>query len=70
MPSSQSETECATNMNSLPDDVLLAILSFCDTKSLSVLSRVSKNLYRLSKDDYLWRKIALRCVNVRPSDRT
>lgn len=70
MPSSQSETECATNLNSLPDDVLLAILSFCDTKSLSVLSRVSKNLYRLSKNDYLWRKIALRCVNVRPSDRT
>lgn len=69
MPLSRNDTKCATNLNDLPDDVLLAILRFCDTRSLSVLSRVSKNLYRLANDDSVWRRIALRCVNVLPSDR-
>ena len=69
MSSLQNGTESAANLNNLPDDVLLAILRFCDTRSLSVLSRVSRNFYRLARDDSLWRRIALRCVNVHSSDR-
>lgn len=70
MSSFQSERKCTANLNNLPDDVVLAILRFCDTRSLSVLSCVCKNLYRLARDDSLWRSIALRCVNVHPSDRS
>ncbi|XP_029196914.2 F-box/WD repeat-containing protein 4-like [Acropora millepora] len=65
----KSDTESARSLNNLPDDVLLAILRFCDTRSLCVLSRVSRNLYRLAKDDSLWKDVALRCVNVHPSNR-
>ena len=70
MPSNQSEAKCVINLNTLPDDVLLAILRFCDTKNLSVLSRVSRNLYRVAKDDSIWRRIALQRVNVHSSDKT
>ncbi|XP_020602709.1 F-box/WD repeat-containing protein 4-like isoform X2 [Orbicella faveolata] len=71
MPLDQKERECAINLNlnTLPDDVLFAILGYCDRRSLCVLSRVSKNLYRVARDDSIWRRIALRCVNVHPSDR-
>lgn len=70
MPSNQSEAKCVINLNTLPDDVLLAILRFCDTKSLLVLSRVSRNLCRVAKDDSIWRRIALQRVNVHSSDKT
>ena len=69
MPLNQKERESAINLDTLPDDVLFAILRYCDRRSLCVLSRVSKNLYRVARDDYIWRGIALRCVNVHPSDR-
>ena len=69
MSSPLNGTESAANLNNFPDDVLLAILRFCDTRSLSVLSRVSRNFDRLARDDSLWRRIALRSVNVHPSDR-
>ena len=69
MPLNQKERKCAVNLNTFPDDVLFAILRYCDRRSLCVLSRVCKNLYRVARDDSIWRKIALGCVNVHPSDR-
>ncbi|XP_068745797.1 F-box/WD repeat-containing protein 4-like isoform X2 [Montipora capricornis] len=69
MSLAQSGTESDANLNNLPDDVLLAILRFCDLKTLSLVSRVSRNLYRLARDDSLWKETALQCVNVRLSDR-
>ncbi|KAJ7336695.1 F-box/WD repeat-containing protein 4 [Desmophyllum pertusum] len=69
MPLDQSERKCTINLNTLPDDVLFAILRYCDTRSLSVLSRVCRNLYRVARDDSIWKRIALGYINVHPSDR-
>ncbi|KAL9983357.1 hypothetical protein ACROYT_G005516 [Oculina patagonica] len=69
MPLNQKQRKYAINLNTLPDDVLIAILRYCETRSLAVLSRVSRNLYRVARDDSIWRRIALRCINVHPSDK-
>ena len=68
---SATETARASGriLDSLPDDVLFAILNYVDIKSLLVLARVSRNLNRVASDDTVWRRIGCRCVNIRISDK-
>ena len=48
----------------LPDDVLLAIFTHCDYKTLLKVTQVCKTFSRLASQDVLWRKISERCINM------
>ena len=48
----------------LPDDVLLAIFTHCDYKTLLKVTQVCKTFSRLASQDVLWRKISERCLNM------
>lgn len=66
-----SHTEEGTNLilDDLPDDVLFAILAFCNVKTLLILSCVNRNLHRVASHDVVWRRISKRCINLRKSDK-
>ena len=65
----QRELASSQNLNTLPDDVLFAILRYCDIRSLLVLVRVSQNLRRIANDDSVWRGISQGCINVHSSHK-
>mmetsp|Transcript_5996 Transcript_5996/g.14561 ORF Transcript_5996/g.14561 Transcript_5996/m.14561 type:complete len:407 (-) Transcript_5996:818-2038(-) len=44
----------------LPHDALLKIASFCGVERLCTLSMVSRELYMITNEDYLWRNMYLR----------
>mgnify|MGYP002804090912 FL=1 len=48
----------------LPDDVLLAIFTHCDYKTLLIIAQVCKAFHRLASQDVLWRPISKRCLNI------
>ena len=41
-------------LSQLPDEIVFRILLYLDWKSLARTSQVSKRLYRLSNDQYIW----------------
>ena len=43
-------------LDELPDELLVEILEYVDPLTIARVARVSRNLYRVSKDHILWRK--------------
>lgn len=45
------------DINSLPNELLIHILSFCDPKTIGACEQVSKEFQELANDPMLWKII-------------